>query len=77
MSTQPTTVYALGLCYASVCTSTSNEDTTAYVNTKHPTGLDHGWEISSDTHFADGPHKPNPCPCDVHPDTHRHVLYEC
>lgn len=69
------TVYALGLTHASVCTSQPDEQTLATVDELYPTGLNHGWKISDDPAFADG--KPNPCPCDHHPRTHRHVLLVC
>lgn len=69
------TAYAVGICNASVCTSLSDEATTALLNIEHPTGVG-PWTISGDSHFADGEHA-NPHPCENHPDTHRHVLFHC
>lgn len=75
--TQPRTVsvYALGLTHASVCTSLPDEQMLVTVDELCPTGLSHGWKISDDPAFADG--KPNPCPCEHYPETHRHVLLVC
>jgi hypothetical protein len=67
------TVYGEGLIYASVCTALDDEATDAAMATR-PSGTSGGWTRSADTHFDGG--LPNPCPCDTHPDTRRHVLYE-
>lgn len=64
-------VYAQGLCYASVCTSLTNEQATAHMG---PSGTSRGWQVS-DENFADG--TPNGSPCPEHPETHRHVLFDC
>lgn len=66
-------IYSVGLCFASVCTSASDDDATVLLNKEFPTGISNGWSVSSEN-FADG--SPNPSPC---PDTtgHRHVLFDC
>lgn len=69
------TPYAMGLAYASVCTSLTDAEATQRLNAQHPTGVG-PWQVSAKGHFADGV-SPNPCPCDRHPDTHRHILFEC
>jgi hypothetical protein len=70
------TAYAVGVCNASVCTSLSDEEATFQLNLQHWTGIGAPWQISDDTHFADGTHT-NPCPCEDQPDTHRHILFNC
>lgn len=72
---EPVVIYAVGLCYASACTEASDADTVAHANSEHPTGLRHGWQVSTDATFAGG--EPNPCPCHEWPETRRHVLLEC
>jgi hypothetical protein len=67
------TVYAEGLCYASVCTSLPDEQADAMMANR-PSGTRNGWQRSKDTHFHGG--LPNPCPCERDPDTRRHILYE-
>lgn len=67
------TVYHEGLCYASVCTSLTDEQADAMMATR-PCGTTGGWRRSADTHFAGG--EPHPAPCDRDPDTRRHLLYE-
>jgi hypothetical protein len=68
------TAYAVGLCYASACTSLTDDEATAQMNTEHPTGIDSAWEIANEP-FASG--DPNGRPCDQHADTHRHILFTC
>jgi len=70
------TVYSIGLCFASVCARNdmSIEQITEKLNKEHPTGLDHGWELSKEN-FRDG--TPNKCPCNVHPETRKHYLFHC
>ena len=72
-------VLAFGLVYASVCTSLSEEETTARLNLVHPTGLAYScnltWQPSTDDRFAAG--QSNPCKCELRPDTHEHRLYSC
>lgn len=67
--------YAVGLCCASVCTSLPIEEATKRLNTEHPTGVTSLWEPSKDPTFSGG--QSNPCPCDQHPDTHKHYLFNC
>lgn len=67
------TAYSVGLCYASVCTSLSDDETTARLNAERPTGIG-PWRIADEA-FANG--DPNPRPCDQNPGTHRHVLFNC
>lgn len=68
------TPYAVGLCYASVCTTLTTEEATGRLNIERPTGVS-PWAPSSDPTFRQG--GPNPGPCDRWPDTHRHILFEC
>ena len=53
-----------GLVYASVCVPAEMpvDDVLDETNREWPTGLDWGWRISTDSHFATG-HE-HPCPCD-------------
>jgi hypothetical protein len=67
--------YSMGLIYASVCTSLSDDDATDRLNAEHPAGTVGGWTIASDPTFAAG--EPNPCPCNRRPETHRHILFSC
>ncbi len=66
--------YAAGICYASVCTSLSDEEATRRLNRQFPTGVS-PWAVSENPTFNDG-FRPNPSPC---PDaeTHRHILFSC
>lgn len=66
------TAYTVGLCYASVCTSLSDEEATERLNTEHPSGVT-PWAIA-DEPFASGAPNPNPCEDE---DTHRHILFSC
>lgn len=68
------TAYAVGVCYASVCTSLSDAEATAWLNTQHPTGIASPWSIAREE-FHNG--DPNGRPCDRHPETHRHLLFAC
>lgn len=68
-------VMAVGLVYASVCTSLEERECTARLNLVHPTGLSWGWQPSTDERFATG--QPNPCKCEIQPSTHEHRLYTC
>lgn len=67
-------VIAVGVCYATVCTRLSDEAAAEQLNGLHPTGLDHGWSVCEDTHFASG--HTNPCQCPDH-EENRHVLFSC
>lgn len=53
-----------------VCTSLDTEAATKLLNEKHPSGTDAGW-FPSDRDNA------QPVPCSEHPETHRHILYDC
>ncbi len=66
--------YAVGICYASVCTSLSAEEATKKLNVFHPTGTSSQWELSEHS-FATG--EPNPCLCTDSPETHKHYLFSC
>ena len=68
-------IYIEGLCFASVCTSLSDERATARMPAS---GTRLGWRIS-DSPFNEGqPHEtPNGSPCPDYPDTNRHLLFEC
>lgn len=68
-------IIGVGLCYASACTSATDDEAAARLNAAHPTGVA-PWHVSNDSHFAGGEHT-NPCPCAANPGTHRHVLFEC
>ncbi len=71
-----TFVYMHGLIHLSVC---SNDPLRyrilATVNSRHPTGLEHGWTFSEDETFSGG--EPNPSPCNQYPETHTHYLLDC
>jgi hypothetical protein len=68
------TAYAMGLCYASVCTTLDDEQATTRLNDEHPTGVA-PWRVSPDRTFKGG--GPNPGRCEEAPATHRHLLFEC
>lgn len=68
------TAYAVGLCYASVCTTLDDAEATRRLNIQYMTGVG-DWQVSPDPTFRGG--GPNPGPCDRWPDTHRHILFEC
>ena len=70
----PVRVMAVSPQYASVCTRCTEDDTTTFLDTRHPTGLARGWRRSTELVFPEG--GPNPSVCPRH-DTHRHELYEC
>lgn len=71
------TVYAAGVCGASVCTSLADRDEIEQrMNAEHPSGTESGWKIS-DEDFARPKPAPNPNPCEQSPSTHKHYLMEC
>lgn len=70
----PFTAYAVGLVYASACTSLSLAEATRRMNAEHPTGIESRWTVASED-FASGDQ--NGRPCDQRPDTHRHLLFSC
>ena len=74
MSPKDFQAYAVGICNASVCSNLTLEETTRQLNREHPTGIGK-WELSQEPTFAAG--EPQPCPCNLHPETHKHYLFEC
>jgi hypothetical protein len=67
-------VYAVGLCYCSVCTDIEDlGELTARLNEVQPAGTQGGWRKAHKP-FKGG--LPNPCPCDEDP-SRRHYLFEC
>lgn len=68
------TIYGLGIVCASVCSSLPREEVERRMAAEE-TGLDHGWFPSKDKAFRTG--QPNPCPCNSHPETHTHYLFNC
>lgn len=68
-------IYAEGLVCTSVCTSLSVEEATVRLNQLRPSGIMSQWVKSEDKTFISG--EPNPCPCNTHPDTHKHYLFNC
>ena len=68
------TAYAMGLCFASVCTTLTDEEATARLNVESPTGIESQWRVSPAATFARG--GPNPGLCEESP-AHRHLLFEC
>jgi hypothetical protein len=67
-------IYYIGPLSCSVCSSLSPEETIKRVNELHPSGTTNGWVISDQEKFASG--EPHPCPCQDHPDTHKHYYLE-
>jgi hypothetical protein len=68
-------VYGHGLCCLSVCTNlTDTVEIERRANAENPTGLDHGWTISTDPTFSGG--EPMPGPCSRHPGR-QHYLLKC
>jgi len=69
--------YSVGLLAASVCAANelTPEEVEKEFNRINPAGTINGWKISDDTHFKGG--ATNPCPCDQHPDTRTHYLFNC
>lgn len=66
--------YSVGIVCASVCTTLSVDEATEQLNREHPTGLDHGWQVSDDPTFASG--QPNPTPCERGGEA-MHYLFNC
>lgn len=66
------TVYSEGLCFASVCSTLSQEETERRM-AQRLCGTTNGWTL------ADGPFEtgqPNLTPCNNNPTTHMHYLFE-
>lgn len=54
----------VGLVYAVCCTSLTDEEATARINTESPTGISSRWVVERSE------------PCEDHT-THRHILFSC
>jgi len=65
-------VYSEGLCCASVCSNLHVSIVAARMR-ERSTGVS-PWELSKEK-FSSG--QENPCPCDGHPETHKHYLFNC
>lgn len=68
------TIYSNGICFCSVCSSLSPEETEMRINRENPSGTLGGWLLTEDD-FMDG--DPNPVPCNENPETHKHYLFAC
>ena len=66
------TVYAVGPCFASVCTSLDPDEAAQRLNVEYPTGVG-PWSLH-DGSFKTG--EPNEVSCSDH-DGHRHLLFSC
>jgi hypothetical protein len=66
------TAYAVGMFYASACTSLDDTEATDRINREHPAEAGTPWRISAEP-FRTG--EPNGRPCDQRPTTHRHLLF--
>jgi hypothetical protein len=67
-------VYREGFLFMSVCTDMTPEEAERYAQVVKPSGTMQGWRISKDK-FRTG--ETNPCPCDQHPLTRIHILFDC
>lgn len=69
-------IYGTGLVYTSVCAVASMpaEEVARRLNEENPSGVMHPWTLAEEN-FRGG--NPNPCPCDLSPETHRHYLFNC
>lgn len=68
-------VYREGLCFMSVCTDLTPKEAEEYAQLIKPSGTSRGWKISEEKTFRTG--EPNPCPCDQHPKSRIHILFDC
>lgn len=68
-------VISSGLIYAFVCSSLGEQETTDRLNLLLPIGVLYRWKPSTDDTFVTG--QPNPCRCELRPNTHVHRLYAC
>ncbi len=68
------TAYSMGICYASVCTNLSVAAAERKLNLSEPAGPGLRWK-HADEKFRTG--EDNPCPCETHPETHKHYLFSC
>ncbi len=66
-------VYSMGLFHSSVCSSLGEEETVRRMQSL-PSGTIAGYSLAEDKAFETG--EPNPCPCNVGPETHTHYLFE-
>lgn len=66
-------VYSEGICYMSVCSTLSPEETVKQVQETRPSGTSHGWQLADET-FRTG--EPNGCACKDHKGR-RHFLLCC
>ena len=67
-------IYTEGLCFASVCTSLSDDEATARMPLS---GTSMGWQIADQPFNAGTPREtPNGSPCPDYPGN-RHLLFEC
>jgi hypothetical protein len=64
-------VYALGFCYASVCSSLDPETTRKRLEAQHPT-FGETWRLAEEQFRAERDHAH---PCDQAPATHKHYLF--
>jgi hypothetical protein len=69
-------MYRVGPLSMSVCAPgvLNAEQVATAISKHHPTGLDHGWSVAEDTHFASG--ETNPCQCQEDADR-KHWLLDC
>lgn len=67
------TVYATGICVASVCSSLPKLEVAQRMR-REITGVG-PWVPSKDKAFSGG--EPNPCPCNTSPKTHKHYKFIC
>ena len=69
-------VYSEGIGYMSVCSSLPPYEIVERANAERPTGDEvHDWNIDKEGTFHDS--SPNPSPCGIDPETHKHYLLSC
>lgn len=70
------TVYYRGAFVAAVCAPTAMLLThvIAEVERLYPCPTNRGWKNTSSDRFSDG--QESPCPCNRHPESHRHWLLD-
>lgn len=68
--------YAVGPCYASVCTELDPQTAKFRMNENHKPQLGGKWEICREGRFQVG-NLPNGGPCHSFPNTHKHYLFYC
>lgn len=67
-------VYREGLVAASVCSSLPADEVARRMS-EYPCGTNLTWVPDPSPTFVSG--QPNPCTCDVAPETHTHYLFCC